>query len=384
MHLGIDASNLRLGGGVTHLSRLLQAGDPVSLGFEKVTIWACQSTITELPNRSWLEFRNSDWTEAGVVKRTICQQLKLPNELLASGCDVLFAPGGTLSRNRCMPAVTMSQNMLPFEAGEAARFGVISFMWLKMKLLRYFQGRSFITADGLIFLTRYAQQAVQVELRNLCRNNIVIPHGVEQRFFSAPRAQRLLKDCSIRSPFRFLYVSIVMPYKHQITVAQAIKLLRDRGLPVEIQFIGGAWGAYGNQFRRELDSLDPEHRFLHWLGAEPFDRLHDYYKSADAFVFASSCENLPNIMLEAMAAGLPIASSNRGPMSEILKDAGIYFDPESADSISETLHCLAIDADLRIKLATKAFRAAGRYSWDRCAHETFQFIANTAQRIDRK
>ena len=49
--------------------------------------------------------------------------------------------------------------------------------------------------------------------------------------------------------------------------------------------------------------FDPEHNFLHYRGSIPYADLHATYHAADAFIFASSCENLPNIMIEAMSAG---------------------------------------------------------------------------------
>ena len=60
------------------------------------------------------------------------------------------------------------------------------------------------------------------------------------------------------------------------------------------------------------------------------DDLHQKYLDADLGLFASSCENMPNILLETMGAGLPIACSNRQPMPEILKNGGEYFDPEKS------------------------------------------------------
>jgi glycosyltransferase involved in cell wall biosynthesis len=118
---------------------------------------------------------------------------------------------------------------------------------------------------------------------------------------------------------------------------------------------------------------------LLWSGAVPFESLHQHYQQADAFVFASSCENLPNILIEAMAAGLPIASSNRGPMPEVLGDAGVYFDPDSPHAIADALHRLALDDQLRLALAQRAWRQVQDYSWERCARETFGFIAQVVQ-----
>jgi glycosyltransferase involved in cell wall biosynthesis len=379
LHLGIDASNIRQGGGVTHLSQLLSAADPAAAGIERITVWAARSTAAALPARPWLEVRSPAWLEAGMPRRMFGQQFQLAGELKQAGCGVLFSPGGTLPLWCSIPMVTMSQNMLPFEPAEALRFGRWSGMRLKMWMLRRMQGRSFRRADGVIFLTRYAQQEVCRFLGGVKGRTALIPHGIENRFVQPPRLQQGVDRYSPEQPFRFLYVSILMPYKHQMEVALAISLLRGEGLPVAMRFVGGDWGDCGREFRRLLQRLDPDGEYLHWVGGVPFDQLSDVYREADAFVFASSCENLPNVMIEAMASGLPIASSNRGPMSEVLEGAGIYFDPEVPESIAEALRRLIHNVELRTQLAASAWQKGQSYSWVRCARETLEFIAETAE-----
>ncbi len=111
------------------------------------------------------------------------------------------------------------------------------------------------------------------------------------------------------------------------------------------------------------------------IGAVPYSALTIHYEEADVCVFASSCENMPNILLEGMASGLPIACSRRGPMPEVLGDAGMYFDPESAVDIARALRELIDSPALRTRLAQASFDRAQVYSWTRCASETFDFLA---------
>lgn len=378
LHLGIDATNIRQGGGVTHLSQLLLAAEPGAAGIARITVWASTGTAATLPARPWLVKRSAAWMEASLPRRILGQQLQLPGELKAAGCDVVFFPGGTLPVRSGPHAVTMSQNMLPFEPEEAARFGRWSLMRLKMRVLRYVQGRSFRRAGGVVFLTHHAEATVARVLGGLTAARALVPHGIEPRFLQAPRPVRTLADCTAVDPFRLLYVSIVMPYKHQVEVALAASRLRAAGLPIEMRFVGAAWGAYGERFGALLAQLDPGGEYLVWSGAEPFAAMHAIYQASDAFVFASSCENMPNILIEAMAAGLPVASSNRGPMPEVLGDAGIYFDPLEPDSLCDALRRLIHDAPLRAHLAEAAWRHAATFSWQRCAQQTLNFIADVA------
>lgn len=375
----IDATNIRSGGGLTHLSQLLAAGVPSASGIEAVIVVCSAATGRVLPERPWLSKQTPDWAGAGPIRRFIGQQLRVHGHIRRWSCDVLFSPGGTVPVRSAVPVVTMSQNMLPFEPAEAKRFGYLSFMWLKMKLLRVSQGASFRRADGVIFLTNYARSTVGRVLGDLRCPVALIPHGIESRFSSQFLASTQLVGFAQQRPFRLLYVSIFMPYKHQLEVMRAVWNLRQRGTPLELTLIGSSWGDYGRKVRDFARQLDPSGEYIRVLGHVAFDTLHLSYHGADGFVFASSCENLPNILIEAMSAGLPIACSDRGPMPEVLGDGGIYFDPDSVESISDCLLMLASDAALRYRLAVRARTLSERYSWTECANSTFDFLASVAR-----
>lgn len=377
--LAIDAINIRAGGGVTHLSRLLHAADPLLAGVRHIHIWACRETASQFPHRDWLTIHSIDWAESNFIARGLMQQFWIPLVVKRLGCDILFCPGGTLPIVGFVPLATMSQNMLPFEPKEAGLFGVGSLMWLKIQVLRILQGRAFRRADGVLFLTHYARERVMQTLGHFNARVALIPHGIEERFLIPPRRPRFLSQCSLQNPFRVLYVSILMPYKHQVEVARAATLLRQKGIPIEISFVGAAWGNYGKRVIEVFKQLDPAGSFLKWTGHIPFESLHSLYDAADTFVFGSSCENLPNIMIEAMAAGLPIASSNRGPMPEILGDAGVYFDPECPFSIARSIEDLAVNVEFRAEMASRAHNLAKQYSWKRCASQSLEFLASLAR-----
>jgi glycosyltransferase involved in cell wall biosynthesis len=118
---------------------------------------------------------------------------------------------------------------------------------------------------------------------------------------------------------------------------------------------------------------------VRYHGAVAFDELHTHYQHADAFVFASSCENMPNILLEAMAAGLPIACSDRGPMPEVLGECGEYFDPECPQSLERALSVLLRDAAHATALSVKAATKVESYTWEECARRTFGFLRTVCE-----
>jgi glycosyltransferase involved in cell wall biosynthesis len=115
----------------------------------------------------------------------------------------------------------------------------------------------------------------------------------------------------------------------------------------------------------------------------PHEALLTHLNSADIFVFASGCEAFGITLLEAMAMGLPIASSNRSSIPETLQDGGLYFDPERPSEIASAIERIILDPALRANLSKRANELANRYSWERCSSETWGFIVDTYRKIAR-
>ncbi|MGE0084014.1 MAG: glycosyltransferase family 4 protein [Desulfococcaceae bacterium] len=376
MRIGIDASNLRAGGGLTHLVEILKTAEPVKHSFKEIIVWGGEQTLQKLPTeKSWLKLIFEPFLNKGLFSRFYWQKIKL-SHLAQQHCDVLFVPGG-LYTGDFRPFVTMSRNLLPFEYREMQRY-FFSMAFFRLLLLFYGQGRTFRKADGVIFLTEYARSVVKQKI-NIKGLQAVIPHGINFQFCQTPRSQKSIDKYSFSNPFRFLYVSIITVYKHQWYVADAVAKLRKQGIPVALDLVGPEYPPALKRLKQTIRKVDPHENFIRYKGAVPYSQLSDYYHKADAFIFASSCENMPNILLEAMASGLPIACSDRGPMPEILGKVKSYFDPEKPDEITEVLRFFIENPTLREQAAWSAFHKSQAYSWERCADETFSFLRKIVQ-----
>ena len=119
--IGIDATNLRLGGGVTHLLELLKNVDLAKYQVAQVIVWGCQETLAALPTVDWLKKISIGSVHSGYLRRVVWQRLFLSGAVVRAGCDVLFVPGGNYIGG-FRPFVTMSRNMLPFQMKELSRY----------------------------------------------------------------------------------------------------------------------------------------------------------------------------------------------------------------------------------------------------------------------
>lgn len=383
MRLGIDATNLTRGGGRTHLVEILKCAKPLDYGFREVVVWATHETLNLIDCRDWLVKCSPRAINNGLLQRLLWQQTELAKEVTLKNCDLLFVPGG-LSACKFRSYVTMSRNMLPFDLPELWRYGW-SFTTIRLLLLRFVQTSCLRQADGIVFLTEYARSSVQQVTGKLPGLVTVIPHGLNSRFMQSPRIQHSMTSFTTDDPLRFLYVSIVDQYKHTWVVVEAIARLRaSTGWPLALDLVGPSYPPALSRLNKAIDLWDPDRRWVRYHGSVPYDALHTFYHQADVGIFASSCENMPNILLEMMAAGLPIACSNRGPMPDVLRNAGVFFDPLNPLSIQGALRLLLHSPKMRYNLSRASYQLAQGFSWDLCSASTFKFLSDVCRNVSLK
>lgn len=377
MVLAIDATNINRGGGLTHLLNLHYYFIQSRL-ISKIILFAPQRTLDQVTDSNKLIKVHKEIFEKNILLRFIWAKYKLKEILVDFDVDVLFVPGGTFITD-FKPIVTMSRNMLPIDLREASRYG-FSFNFFRLCILRLFQRYSFVNSTGFIFLTEYSKECFK-NLNWLKSNDfndqksIVISHGIDIRFNHLIKQENLNKTFDKSNPFKIIYVSIFDVYKHQINVLKAFAQLLDEGLFLEIHFVGPYYHPEKKRFDYEykkLSAICKANVFLY--GSLNITEQIKLYSKMDCVLFASTCENLPNILIEGMRTGLPILCSNKRPMIDILGDAGVYFDPENVDSIKFSIAEYYSDFNKRLKNSSESYQASLNYSWEKCANETLNYL----------
>jgi len=377
--IGIDATNIRSGGGVTHLIELLDAADPTSHGVSKIIIWGNDGVLQRIHNRPWLKKITPNLLNKSLPWRLFWQIFHFSNAAKAEGCTVLLVPGAFYAGG-FKPIVSISQNLLPFELRELRRYG-ISVGVIKMLLLRVTQSFCFRNSAGIIFLTEYAKKIVLNITGSINGRVAIIPHGINPIFKKNPKKQFSISNYGDLKPYKLIYVSSIDPYKHQWNVVEAVYQLRKEGFPLALDLIGPPVNANSiKKLNNAIVNFDPNKSWVKYSGFIDYEILSESYKDADLGIFASSCENMPNILLEMMAAGLPIACSRMGPMPEIMGLSGVYFDPEDPYDIAQKIKQLIISENLRTQISNIFFELTNRFSWERCANETLQFVVDISDK----
>jgi glycosyltransferase involved in cell wall biosynthesis len=200
---------------------------------------------------------------------------------------------------------------------------------------------------------------------------VVVHHGVDASFFEPPREPL----SSTGKPF-FMFVGNRAGYKNFLRLLQAFGesgLAKDFDLRV-ISPVQRVFNRHESALIREL-ALE---RSVFFVEAGDED-LRAAYASAVAFVYPSEYEGFGMPVLEAMAAGALVATSNRSSIPEAGGDAALYFDPLSVESIADCLRRVArLTAEERESLKQKGLAHAREFTWERAVQKTVQAIERFA------
>lgn len=308
------------------------------------------------------------FAEPGVALRRVAwQNLHLPALLARTGAGayLTFSHDLPLRFPARVPAIVGVSNLAPFSADARAAEARLAAR-LRLDLL----------ARTIVSSARRARCVIA--LSETCRGMLVergvdaakievIPNGVDvvPGIRSADERARLLAGHGIAGDY-LLYVSHFYRYKNFERLVEAFAALPPgRRAGLQLVLVGRPWDA---DYHREVAGLAARlgvagsTRIIPGAGGEELSTL---YEAARLFVFPSLIENSPNILLEAMAHGVPVIASDIAPMPEFGGDAIGYFDALSAGSMRAAIEQALDDPRPRAAIAERVRARAALFTWDR-------------------
>jgi glycosyltransferase involved in cell wall biosynthesis len=190
----------------------------------------------------------------------------------------------------------------------------------------------------------------------------------------------------VRSPY-LLYVGTLHPRKNLARLVQAfaslLSSLSSTAQPspdgLQLVLAGQKGWLYEEIFTQVRERGLAERVVL--TGYVPDSDLGSLLSGALAFVFPSLYEGFGLPVLEAMACGTPVVCSDVSSLPEVAGDAALYVDPQDAGGMAQALHQIVVDADLRRTLVGRGFQQVQRFSWRRCAQETWQVLEDALHAV---
>lgn len=183
----------------------------------------------------------------------------------------------------------------------------------------------------------------------------VVPHGVDllDRLPAAPRRQLVL------------HVGAIQKRKNLVRLVRAFAAMPPGWRLV----LAGSRGYGAAEILDEIER-SPRRADIGLLGYVSPPRLSELYSQAAILAFPSLDEGFGMPVLEAMAHGLPVITSNRSALPEVAGDAALLVDPLREEEIAGALQKLAGNPDLRLELARRGLERAARFSWRRAVDQT--------------
>ncbi|MBF0344026.1 MAG: glycosyltransferase family 4 protein [Nitrospirae bacterium] len=285
------------------------------------------------------------------IGRAVFDNALLRYRLKAAAVEVLFCPIMEFPLTYVLPTVVMVHDLHPLyfpeQFGLAGKYFKFSLGMLKRLRYRVVTESNFVKAEVV------KTAGLQEELID------VITLGYDPEFFK-PRGieqqEGFLRKHDLKAPF-ILFVGSLFPYKNVSTLIDAFLLIKNR-VPHTLVIIG----------KQDLAAkpLIKDKRIVYKSYVERQD-IPYFYSYADMLVHPSLFEGFGLNILEAMACGTPVISSNGGSLPEVVGDAGLLFNPKEVTTLATLMLKLIRNQELRQSLINRGLKHVKKFTWDKAA-----------------
>jgi glycosyltransferase involved in cell wall biosynthesis len=289
------------------------------------------------------------------------EQLHVPRLAAGAGCDLVHSLASTAPLRGRTPGVTTIHD-LNYRKVPDAHFGVRG---LGMRVL--VPGAARRSRRVLVDATSTREDLV-ADLGVAAEKIDVVPLGVAAPPAPPPGAAALARErFGLGDRTVVLSVSAKRPHKNLARLLRAMAGIHAERRPLLVL------PGYPTPHERELRGLAEELGIADdvlwpaWVSGEELEGL---YAAAICLVFPSLYEGFGLPVLEAMARGVPVATSGRASLAEVADDAALLFDPEDVNAIRAATERLLSDDGERKRLAEAGRRRAELFSWERTAELT--------------
>ena len=296
--------------------------------------------------------------------RTVSMTATLPRVLARTRPDVFhapivpppFCPKNTIMAMACSSLIRHPEFYPPL-------------IRLRLRFLLHREARK---APKIICPSRHVRDVVQQHFHLPDDRMKVVYPGASRifRVLGESEKQAYLKKIGVKSPF-FLFSGRWENRKNVVRTLEAFALFRRTYRTAhKFVFTGGhSWNAA--EAKAIIVRLGLEDSVID-IGKSEFDELPLLYGAADALVYASLWEGFGMPIVEAMACGTPVITSNVSAMPETAGGNALLVDPQCTEEIADAMHRISTDTILRERLRSQGPRHAQQFTWEQAARDTLQ------------
>jgi glycosyltransferase involved in cell wall biosynthesis len=231
-------------------------------------------------------------------------------------------------------------------------------------------GRGLKSARVIICVSRGLRDLAESELKISPDRLAVAYNGVSKSFRPMPKAEagkRVQQKYGLHQPY-LLFVGGIAPRKNVVRILQAFsQWKKETGSEAKLALVGNKWFAQDVDEAMEKSNLATD---VIQLGHLKNAQLPDLYCGAEMFIFPSLWESFGIPVMESMACGTPVLTSQGSCLPEIAGDAALLVDPYSVDAIAEGIYTIMRDTELANRVREKGLERAKQFTWENSALQT--------------
>jgi len=358
MRIGIMLRNLNEKGGiyvytVNLLESMLQMQNH---GLEFVLIYADPEHLGTFSHH-----KNVKEIAAKASNKILWDQITIPRIIREEKIDLIYNP------KLSIPLFTKAKKILMIHGAE--QYAVKSaFKWYDRIYVRIAMPLYGFFADKILTNTQMGVDDLSKYLHLNKEKFAGIHEGVHKRFKILDEAEKKRVKEKYELPEKFiLYVGGLTPLKNFGRLAQAFDRIAGKN---DYQLVVTGFKRF--KFKQDLDVVESlaNKNKIKFCGFVPDEDLPAFYNLAELFVFPSLYEGFGLPVLEAMACGCPIITSETGCTKEVTGNAALLINPYDTNDIAEKIELLLSDRELKNDLIKKGFTRVKNFSWEKCAAET--------------
>ena len=292
---------------------------------------------------------NPDHGHLGYLRRLFWTQFRLPTRVKKLRGNLLFSPIPELPLGSRIPAVVTLHDFIPLRFSKA-RSPLYQYY-------RHYVPRVLKQAKQIICVSESTANDAMKFCAVSAAKLTVIPQGYDDRNF---------RFLDLPTQNYVLYLGRLNPYKNLRRAIQAFAKVPNHQ-DFEFWVAGPPDSRYTPQIEGLAWDLGVRLRVLNYV---PYKELPVLINHAIALLFPSQWEGFGLPILEAMACGTPVITSNLSSMPEVAGDAAILIDPMNGDAMTSAIERVMTDALLRQQLRDRGLKRASEFSWDKTAMQT--------------
>ncbi len=258
--------------------------------------------------------------------------------------------------------------------------------WKNRFLLRWFSRVVARNATKLIAVSEYSRGEIMKFYKRSMDDIAVVYHGFDRKNFRPPVSmeEKTMVVSNIQKKYAIpgnvvLFVGAMQPRKNINRLIEAFELYKANGDGANLVLVSGNGWRENEIMKRIKSSFALKN--IHVLKNVPYRDLTGLYWNASVFVLVSMSEGFGLPILEAMACGTPVLTSNSTALAEIAHDASIMIDPKDGNAISNGLEKILTDSQTKKQLIEAGFDRVITFSWDKCAEETAKVIEGVVGKV---